>query len=277
MNQYLSRDYRMNKTYNVLKSITLISFWVFWYSSFSLYSFSDVRMESLNDPIEIVLRESLSVSSLPEKNQVFTGVLIDRYMYKKLELPAGTAFRGRVFKVGEPAYFRRSGYLILSIDEVYFPSGDLVYFVADHSQGYQDIEGELTQKIKAPKKKGQFKRNFFRYSLPITAVGLSVSLPLRFMTDLPFYVTFPMSTGAKMAAGTTLEFIYDDHDTVKDKVLWGMYRGSGLPTLVSIVKKGRALPELEAGDTLSLEIHPDGMAKLFEAAQGDYLPLPPAR
>ncbi len=234
----------------------------------SIEASAEQRLTQLDSPLTVQLKTPLQGTL----NQSFESVLTEEYVYKKQTLPAGTLLRGHVARVREPRYFRRSGYLILSVDEARFPSGQGVKFVVGDPVS---ALGEPTQKLKRGKKKGDFKRKFFRYTLPITAVGLTTSLSLRFGTDLPFIVTYPITTAAKMTAGTTLEFIYDDHDEARQKLLWGMYRGSGLPTLVAIGKKGQAVPAYQAGDNVVIEIHPDGMAKLFSAANGDFLPPPP--
>ncbi len=239
-------------------------------ADFSL-AYSEKRLAQLDSPLTVQLKTALQAKA----NQGFEAVLTEDYLYRKQVLPAGTLLRGRVAQIQEPRHFKRSGYLILSVDEARFPSGQGVQFKVG-----EPPQGELTKKLKkrGTHQKGSFKRKFFRYTLPITAVGLTTSLSLRFGTDLSFYATYPITTAAKMATGTTMEFIYDDHDGAKDKILWGMYRGSGLPTLVSIGKMGKrgpAVPSYQAGDNLVIDIHPDGMEKLFAAAQGDFLPPPP--
>ncbi len=225
--------------------------------------------QQITDLNHAPLRVQLQTPLKPEAEGTFRAILTENYVYREQILPAGTVFEGHVERVREARPLRQAGYIMLSVDEVTFPSGEIVRF-----DGPEDWQGLSEEKLKAPKT-GSWKRDFWKYRLPMTAVSLGTSIPLRVATNLDWYVITPISTGARMVTGTGLEFAYDDHDTATKKIAWGIYRGTGIPTLKNTVSRGSKPPSYEAGENIEIELHPEGLERLFLRNIAKSLPEPP--
>lgn len=217
-------------------------------------AFAVKTVNDFKEPFSVQLKTTLD-SKTTKKGDVFEGVLNEDYQYENSVLPAGTVFKGVVDEVRSSKYFSRPGYLVLNVQEVVLPSGEV------HQLSLVKGVGAQSQKLTGQESK-TFMKNL-KNNFPLTVASLGTSLPLNFATNISPAIVAPIAMGARMAAGVVVETTGGGSSkSVQDKVLSGVWRGTGLPGAYGFVAKDKDV-HFDVGAQVPLQLDPDAVKGLF--------------
>jgi hypothetical protein len=225
-------------------------------TSFPGVALAERQLKHIRQPIDVELKTALDSTSTP-KGTPFEAVVSEDYVFKGNRLPQGTVLKGHVAEVRQSHRFGRPGYLGLRVNEVAYPSGQVLSF--------KDLGGKkYDEKLHNPD--AQSAGGLIGRNLPITAVSLATSIPLQTATDLNGGVVAAIALGARMVTGAVQELVSptDKTDNAGERIGYGVWRGTGIPTVYNFV---RIQPEAayNPGDTVPMHLAPGHMEQVFES------------
>lgn len=239
-------------------------------SSLAAPAWADKVLKNLREPISVQVQSEYD-SKTTNKGQAFQGVTTEDYVYQNSTLPAGTVFKGFVQEVKPSRRYARPGYFVMDIQQVVLPSGESHQMSLVQGMGAES-QGVDTKKIN--NKKARTVKRFVKESLPMQLASSGTSIPLGVATSLNGGIVFAIATGARMTAGAVVELMKDERQNgVTDKIVYGMWRGTGIPGTYEFFNKDKQA-HFNEGAMMPLRMDPDAVKGLFMLKSLVHEPLP---
>lgn len=213
-------------------------------------------LKNAKEPIVIQVQKTLD-SKATQNGDTFEGVLSEDYQYNGAILPAGTKFKGTVSKVNESRRFARPGYVVLNVQEMVLPTGEI------HQMSLLEGMGS-TRTGKINNKKARTLKRFITQSLPMHVASLATSVPLTYGIGMSSMLVAPIALGARMATGAAVEVAKKD-DEGRDfgqQISYGLWRGSGVPGTYEFVTTDKQA-HFEVGANMPLKLTSDTVEGIF--------------
>ncbi len=203
-------------------------------------TYSDQYITEPDAPLTIELKTNLA-SDISHEGDLFEGILVEDTYYQSVKLPARTKFLGHIAKVKNGRRFHRKGYLALNVDEVIFPEGESLHFIADAPDSAE-------KKLKAESDPANKNKKYI--TIPLSIIG--------------FVAPLPIAIGVRAAVGTVTGLTNKNtkNESLGKRIGKGLYNVTPIPTVVNLVKKQPEV-EFQSGDQIQLYLPETMMSALF--------------
>jgi hypothetical protein len=196
-----------------------------------LTSYADIKLDSLKQPMPVMVQESLSTAVSPLQMPV-TVTVPDAIHWKDSVIPAQTRLHGTLTQNTQPKRWGRPARMVVTITSVTFPL-----------QPVKALARPMTMTLGL--NPYETRRSLATRQLFITGVSRAATIPLYLTTGLGGMAIGGIGSGigAMMGVGQELQKddAYDTRSTGR-RVAVGALRGAtGIPTYVSLLKKNSPL------------------------------------
>jgi hypothetical protein len=196
-----------------------------------LVGYTDIELDSLKQPVPVMVQESLSTAVSPLQTPVMLTVP-DSIHWKESVIPAQTKLHGTLTQNTQPKRWGRPARMVVTVTSVTFPL-----------QSVKTLSRPMT--ITLGLNPYETRGSLATRQLFITGVSRAATIPLYISTGLGGVAIGGIGSGIGAVVGVGQELQKDDaYDTRSTgrRVAVGALRGAtGIPTFVALVKKGDPL------------------------------------